>query len=289
MRTRAAAPSRVLLYCICGAFMATAPSPSGAQGQGQAKITGPRPAVTYVAVRSAKAPPTDAGTNKHYVSNRAPLAPSPFAKLPIGNVTPQGWLRGMLELEASGMHGRLPEISKWCKFEGNAWVSGTGVGHSPWEELPYWLKGYGDLGYVLKDEKIKAEAKKWVEAILSSQREDGWFGPRELLAREKGKPDVWPPMPALNALQSWHEATGDARVIPFLTKYFKWQLSVPEKDFVLGDWAPLRTGDNLESVYWLYNRTGEKFLLELAAKLHRRSAKWMDGIPTTHGVNFTQG
>jgi hypothetical protein len=96
-------------------------------------------------------------------------------------------------------------------------------------------------------------------------------------------------MPILNVMQSWHEATGDERVIPFLTKYFKWQLAVPEQDFVLGDWAPLRTGDNLESVYWLYNRTGEKFLLDLAAKLHRRSANWGAGIPTTHGVNFTQG
>ena len=236
----------------------------------------------------ASGPPSDR-SNKHYVSNRAPLAPSPFVKLPIGAVTPNGWLRETLELEAAGMHGQLEQISRWCKFEGNAWASPRGEGHSPWEELPYWLKGYGDLGYVLKDEKIKAGAKKWIDAILSSQREDGWFGPRELLTREKGKPDVWPPMPALNALQSWHEATGDERVIPFLTKYFKWQMTVPERDFVLGDWAPLRTGDNIESVYWLYNRTGEKFLLDLASKLHRRSANWLAGIPTTHGVNFTQG
>ena len=54
------------------------------------------------------------------------------------------------------MTGRLPEISKWCKFEGNAWADPQGQGHSGWEELPYWLKGYGDLGYVLKDEAIIA-------------------------------------------------------------------------------------------------------------------------------------
>ena len=62
----------------------------------------------------------------------------------------------MLELEAQGMTGRLTEISPWCKFEKNAWASPEGKGHSGWEELPYWLKGYGDLGYVLKDEAIIA-------------------------------------------------------------------------------------------------------------------------------------
>lgn len=280
MRATATRPAIASLCFFTFAVVAAAPFAKGQAPDGRPPMTG--------GVRSANAPPKDL-SNKHYVSNRAPLAPSPFVKLPIGNITPNGWLRETLELEAQGMHGQLAQISRWCKFEGNAWASPDGRGHSPWEELPYWLKGYGDLGYVLKDEEIKAETKKWIDAILSSQREDGWFGPRELLTREKGKPDVWPPMPALNALQSWHEATGDDRVIPFLTRYFKWQMSVPEPDFVLGDWAPLRTGDNIESVYWLYNRTGDKFLLDLASKLHRRSANWLAGIPTTHGVNITQG
>ena len=108
-----------------------------------------------------------------YVSNREPLVSSPFMKLPIGSIQPKGWLRHQLELEANGMTGRLPEISKWCKFEGNAWAASNGEGHSGWEELPYWLKGYGDLGYVLKDEKIIAEARKWIDGVLSSQEPDG--------------------------------------------------------------------------------------------------------------------
>ena len=76
------------------------------------------------------------------------------------------------------MTGRLPEISKWCKFEGNAWVDPQGQGHSGWEELPYWLKGYGDLGYVLNDPEIIKNARKWIEGVLGSQEADGWFGPR---------------------------------------------------------------------------------------------------------------
>src|SRR5678815_231258 len=155
--------------------------------------------------------------------------------------------------------------------------------------MPYWLKGYGDLGYVLKDEKVMNETRKWVEGILASQREDGWFAPRDLLTRENGTPDLWPPMIALNVLQSWHEATGDERVLPFLTKYFRWELQLPDEKFLTGYWAKMRGGDNLESVYWLYNRTGDKWLLDLADKIHRHTADWTSGVINQHGVNITQG
>src|SRR5262249_51649722 len=104
-----------------------------------------------------------------YTGNREPLSHSHFIKLPIGSITPKGWLRHQLELERDGMTGHLEEISKWCKFEGNAWASPDGEGHSGWEELPYWLKGYGDLGYVLKDEVVIKNARKWIDAVLSSQ------------------------------------------------------------------------------------------------------------------------
>ena len=89
-------------------------------------------------------PPTE-GANDFYVFNRPPLLPNPLAKLPIGAITPRGWLRGQLELMADGMTGRLDELSKFTTTE-SGWWAGTGRG---WEELPYWVKGLGDLGYVL--------------------------------------------------------------------------------------------------------------------------------------------
>ena len=113
--------------------------------------------------------------------------------------------------------------------------------------------------------------------------DDGWFGPDVLktsLDKDKdgkgGKPDLWPHMIALNCLQSWYEYTEakgqpDPRVIPFMTRYFKWQLEFPEKDFMAGYWPRMRIGDNLESIYWLYNRTGDKWLLDVAQKVHERA------------------
>jgi Beta-L-arabinofuranosidase, GH127 len=223
-----------------------------------------------------------------YVGNRAPLVPSPLMKLPIGSITPRGWLRGQLEAEAKGMIGRLEEISKWCKFDGNAWVDRKGQGHSGWEEMPYWLKGYGDLGYVLKDEHIIKEARKWIDAVLAGQDRDGWFGPHELRTALKGKPDVWPNMVMLNVLQSFYEYSGDPRVLPFMTRYFRWQTQVPAGQ-LLASWAKPRMGDNIESIYWLYNRTGERWLLDLAVRLHREGQRWDEGRLNLHGVNFAQG
>jgi len=239
------------------------------------------------AARVLERPPAEPA-NAFYVSNRPPLLASPFAKLPIGAIRAEGWLAGQLELEAEGFSGRLTEISPWCDAKTSAWVSPTGEGERGWEELPYWLKGFGDLGYVLRDDRIIAEARRWIEGILSSQGEDGWFGPRSNKTLIDGSPDVWPNMVALDALQSFHEATGDARIVPFMTKYFRWQLSVPAEKFLLPFWQKMRAGDNLESVFWLYNRTGEAWLLDLARKIHERTANWTEGIPTWHGVNITQ-
>ncbi|HUT28446.1 MAG TPA: beta-L-arabinofuranosidase domain-containing protein [Sedimentisphaerales bacterium] len=238
-------------------------------------------------VRVVKMPPTEQ-LNSFYISNRPPLAPSPFVKLPIGAITPRGWLRHMLELDAQGLVGHLPELSQWCKAEGNAWLSPNGEGHSGWEELPYWLKGCGDLGYILKDGRVTAQTCKWVQGILSSQRDDGWFGPRLNLTKMDGKPDVWPNMIALNCLQSYYEYTGDKRVLDFMTNYFRWELSIPGGDLLPGSWQKRRAGDNLESVYWLYNRTGEPSLLDVAKKIHENTDNWTEKVTSWHGVNIAQ-
>ena len=249
-------------------------------------------------VTAAAGPVGEARSVKHipaiersglYTSNRAPLLPGALIKLPIGSIVPTGLVRNMLELEAGGMTGHLAEISKWCKFEGNAWSDPGGTGHSGWEELPYWLKGYGDLGYVLRDKAMIAETKKWIDQILKGQEKDGWFGPKGLRQSLKGKPDLWPNMIVLNILQSYYEFTADPRVLPFMANYFRWELDCPDSLFLTGFWPRMRAGDNIESVYWLYNRTGEPWLLDVAKKIHQHTADWTGGIPTWHGVNIAQG
>jgi len=240
------------------------------------------------------------GQNRFYTGNRAPLAPSPFVKLPIGAIRPEGWLRTQLQLEAEGFSGRLSEISQYCKYEGNGWVT-LGSAERGWEEAPYWLKGFTDLGYVLGDQRIIGEARKWLDAVIANQQGNGYFGTRRNLTIKRGdqpemrsdKPDevidLWPNMIMLYPLRSLYEATGDARVIPFMLRYFEWQRSIPRAAFLPASWQKYRGGDNLDSIYWLYNRTGQAWLLDLARQNHERTADWFAGIPTWHGVNISQG
>ena len=229
--------------------------------------------------------------NDFYVGNREPLEPSPFMKLPIGAIKPQGWLLKQLQLEADGFPGHLDELSGFLKKDGNAWLSPKGEGHSPWEELPYWLKGFGDLGYVLGDKRIIDEAKVWLEAAIASQREDGYFGPIANLGEGEPavrKPDLWPNMLMLFALQSYYEYSGDKRVLDLMTKYFKWEMAVPDENFLEPFWQNQRASDNLYSVYWLYNRTGDKTLLDVAEKVHKNTADWTSDVANWHGVNIAQ-
>jgi hypothetical protein len=228
-------------------------------------------------------------TNSFYIGNRPPLAASPLYKLPLGSITPRGWLRHQLELERDGMTGHLEQISPWLDFAKSSWADPQGRGKFGWEELPYWLKGYGDLGYVLKDQAVKAEAKKWIQAVLATQRADGWFGPRELLVSLDGKPDLWPPMIMLNVLQSYYEADADPRVLELMSRYFKWENALPVSAFGEGYWPKLRFGDNLESIFWLYNRTGEPWLPDLARKINAGMARWDQDVVNWHNVNIAQG
>jgi hypothetical protein len=246
-------------------------------------------AASAVADVGVVATPPTTTRNAQYLGNREPLAPSPFIKLPIGSITPRGWLRHQLELERDGMTGRLAEVSPWLDFAKSAWSDKQGRGAAGWEEMPYWLKGYGDLGYVLKDEAVIAKARQWIEAAMDSQREDGWFGPRALLTSLNGKPDLWPNMVMLNVLQSCHEATGDPRTMEVIKRYLKWEHSLPESAFGEGYWPKLRAGDNIETAVWLYNRTGEPWLLDLARKIHRGMARWNKDVVDWHNVNIAQG
>jgi hypothetical protein len=91
-------------------------------------------------------------------------------------------------------------------------------------------------------------------------------------------------MVMLKILQQHYLATGDPRVISALTKYFKYQLEElpkrplhdPQNPKSGSWWAAQRGGDNLMVVLWLYNITGDKFLLDLGDLIHRQTVPVTD-------------
>lgn len=241
-----------------------------------------------VAIERAACLPAGPG-NHYYPGNRRPLAPTPLYKLPIGVIRAEGWLRKQLELSAAGMTGRLDELSPFLKKEGNAWLNPEGEGHSPWEEAPYWLRGFTNLAYTLPDSAMISEARLWLEAAMRSQRANGYFGTAANYGGPaEGIPDFWPNMVMIGALKAHYEASGDERVAGLLSRYFQWQQSIPDSLFLKSYWQFHRGGDNLASVYWLYNHTGDTSLLTLARKIHRNTADYVSGVPGWHNVNFAQ-
>ena len=218
--------------------------------------------------------PDTSSVNTNYISNRKPLEPSVLIKLPVSSVTPRGWLKETLQRQANGLMGNLGEISAWLQEKDNAWLSKNGEGSWGWEEVPYWLKGYGNTAYLLGDKQMIEKAIKWIEAALASQRPNGNFGPKSL--GKDGTQDFWPNMIMLYCLQSYYEYSHDKRVINLMSNYFRYQLSIPDDEFLSRShyWQRVRGGDNLHSVVWLYNRTGDKFLLDLMEKIHRNTADW---------------
>lgn len=220
-----------------------------------------------------------------YVNNRAPLPANPFIKIAPAAVTPRGWIGEMLRRQKEGLCGHLGEISDWLDKAGNQWLE-PGGDHG-WEELPYWLRGYANLSYILNDKAMLSETKLWIEGILKSSQADGFLGP---VNERNGRRELWANMLALQILQDYYEWCGDERVIPILTAYFRWQLNYPDEKFLRDYWENSRGGDNLLSVIWLYNRTGDSFLLDLCKKIHRCTANWMQesGLPNWHNVNVAE-
>lgn len=236
------------------------------------------------------------------VFNRAPLEHTDYAALPLGAIRPDGWLREQLQRQADGLTGHLDEVYPQVVGDNNAWLGGDG---DAWERGPYWIDGLLPLAYILEDDALKAKAQKWVEAILGSSQEDGYFGPATdhsfVYGLQRGNThDWWPKMVALKILQQYYTATGDPRVIDCLKRYFAYQ-AAHLKETPLDhwtDWGQWRGADNLEVVYWLYNLTGEEWLLELGEIIHGQTTPWtgyfLSGIIFTeqngvHCVNLGQG
>lgn len=239
----------------------------------------------------------------NYKNNRYPLLRKPLMELPLGSIKPKGWLHEMLVRQKNGASGQMDVLYPSVMGKRNGWLGGDG---DQWERGPYWIDGLLPLAYILDDDVLKAKVQPWIEWALQSQREDGFFGPEKDYPGEPGlqrdnSQDWWPRMVVLKILQQYYSATNDKRVVAFMTKYFRYQLNtLPQKP--LGhwsSWAEFRACDNLQAVYWLYNLTGEDFLLELGHLLHRQSFSFIDidmvdrgdlrRPCTIHCVNLAQG
>ena len=226
--------------------------------------------VVFSSLLLAALPAAGAGEGA-VVPNRPPLQSSPFIALDLGSIKARGWLENQLRLQIDGLTGHAEEVIPELGPE-NGWRGGNGEG---WEKGPYYLRGLVSLAYVSGDPKLKKQAQVWIDSLLDTQRGDGQIGPRP-------NDDWWPRMVITWTLRDYYEATKDPRVIPALLKYSRFMLDrLPQQP--LEEWAKARAGDQIDTLYWLYNRTDEKFLLDVVDLLRKQANHWNPFFKTLHG------
>lgn len=213
-----------------------------------------------VASRSSRSPLVP--EHLRVIQNQYPLPPVAFHPLPLTAIKPRGWLHRQLQIQAEGLTGHIDEFWKDLSAE-SAWLGGDG---EDWERGPYYMDGLVPLAYLLDDPKLIAKANKWVNWTLEHQQPDGLIGPKK-------NPAWWSRMIMMKVLTQHYEATGDKRVIPVMHKYLLYHLK-HAAERPLTDWAKYRWGDEVMSAVWLYNRTGDEKLLELARVMHSQGYDW---------------
>ncbi|KAL1515675.1 hypothetical protein AB1Y20_002292 [Prymnesium parvum] len=76
------------------------------------------------------------------------LQPLTYTPLPVGSVTPKGWLLKQLTLQAEGLSGHLAQF--WNDVMNSVWIGGLGDGGLH-ERTPYWLNGIVPLAFLLRN------------------------------------------------------------------------------------------------------------------------------------------
>jgi hypothetical protein len=199
--------------------------------------------------------------NMYYKNNPKPLKQNAYIRLPLGAVKPAGWLHDQLVAQAEGLTGNLDEF--WPDLVNSAWRGGSSEG---WERGPYYLDGLIPLAYLLDDQRLIEKSKNWVDKIIASSTDSGWYGP----AKNK---DRWPLAVANKVLMQYYEATGDKHATDVLLRYFRYLQHTPP-DWPDKDWRGVRAMENAVTGYWLYRQTGEEWIPETIESIQKNSFDW---------------
>jgi len=192
------------------------------------------------------------------------IQPVKLKPLPLGSIKPTGWLKNQLRIQADGLSGHLDEF--WPDISESAWFGGKS---DSWERAPYWLDGVVPLAFLLEDENLIARVKKYMDHIIACQDESGWISPAE----DQSKYDLWAIFLVLKPLIQYHDATGDERIPEVVEKTLRWVDGHIDRR-PLFNWGKFRWFESLIAIYWLYERTQEDWLLDLAVKLHAQGFDW---------------
>ena len=190
----------------------------------------------------------------------------PFRPVPLASIRPRGWLAEQLRIQANGLSGHLDRF--WPDIADSAWIGGAAEG---WERMPYWLDGVVPLAWLLRDQPLQRRIEGYLDYIIEHQHDDGWLGPR--VAERANAADLWSQALALKMLVGYHDATGDARVPGCVERALRC-LDRHVDRHPLSLWGQYRWFEFLIAIWWLHERTGERWLIDLAVRLRAQGFDW---------------
>ena len=173
-------------------------------------------------------------------------------------IKPCGWLKRQLEIQAEGLAGNLDKV--WRDVRDSAWIGGEAEG---WERVPYWLDGFIPLAYLLENEDMIARAKKYIDAILSYQRADGWICP----CREDKIPtyDTWAVQLISKILVVYYDCSKDERIPDAVYRVMKnYYDLLSTKKISLFQWGKYRWFEAFIAIDFLIERYKEDWIYCLA-------------------------
>ena len=188
-------------------------------------------------------------------------------------IKPRGWLRRQLEIQAEGLSGNLDKI--WPDIRNSAWTGGDKEG---WERVPYWLDGFIPLAYLLEDEDMIARAKKYIDAIIASQKPDGWICP--CADDERKAYDTWALQLISKTLTVYYQCSGDERIPEVIYNVLKnYHNMLKGGEITLFDWGKARWFETFVAINFLYERCKEEWLIDLARILREQGFDYNEAIP----------
>lgn len=173
-------------------------------------------------------------------------------------LSPQGWMRRQLEIQAEGLSGNLDKV--WRDVRDSAWIGGDADG---WERVPYWLDGFIPLAYLLDDPNMIERAQKYVDAILAQQKPCGWICPCD----ENKIPgyDTWAVQLISKVLVVYYECSGDERIPEVLYRVMKnYYELLKSKTITLFGWGKYRWFESFIAIHFIWERYHEDWVAELA-------------------------
>lgn len=181
---------------------------------------------------------------------------------------PTGWIKKQLEIQAAGLCGNLDKV--WPDVSDSLWIGGK---HEGWERVPYWLDGFIPMAFLLERDDLKVRAKKYIDAIIGFQNEDGWICPCSPEERENY--DTWAVLLITKVLCLYADCSGDRSVLTSALNCLK-QFNQHLNSNTLRNWGAARWFEGLIAIIHLYEETEEEWLLSLAKKIKIQGFNWKE-------------